>query len=235
MNVNYKTIKEWAEEDRPREKLVARGKSNLTSAELLAILIGSGNTKESALDLSKKILERAGSLRELGRKEKSFYLQFKGIGIVKAVTIIAALELGVRRQIEKKKKEVIIRCSKDVYELTGPPLENLTHEEFWVLSLNRKNQVLSKDRIGQGGMHQVIVDPKIVFKTALNNKATQIILIHNHPSGQITPSEQDKNITSKLVKASYLLEIPVLDHVIIGHNDYYSFADSIPEYMRSDQ
>ena len=231
MIVKYKTIKEWAEEDRPREKLLKHGSTMLTNSELLAIVLGSGNQRQTALDLAKNILAKAGSLRELYKKKPGFYLQFNGVGEAKAVNIIAALELGKRRQMEEAPGNAIIKSSADVYKQVAPMLEDLTCEEFWILSLDRKNEIISKDIIGKGGMHQVVVDPKVVYNTALTNRAAHIILIHNHPSGQVNPSDQDKAITHKLAEAGRLLDIPVVDHLIIGRDRYYSFADSSPSYL----
>ena len=220
------SIKNWSEEDRPREKLLQKGKSSLSNAELIAILIGSGNRKESAVALSKRILaSTALNLNELGKLSISELMEFKGIGEAKAVTIVAALELGRRRRgaeaLEKKK----ITSSNSVFELMQPIIGELPHEEFWIVYLNNSNKVLQKSQLSKGGITGTLVDVRLVLKTALQLGAVGLILTHNHPSGTLKPSRADKQITQKLKKASESLDIKVLDHVIITEKAYFSFAD----------
>ena len=220
------SIKNWSEEDRPREKLLQKGKSSLSNAELIAILIGSGNRNESAVALSKRILaSTALNLNELGKLSTSELTKFKGIGEAKAVTIIAALELGRRRRgaeaLEKKK----ITSSNSVFELMQPIIGELPHEEFWIVYLNNSNKVLQKSQLSKGGITGTLVDVRLVLKTALQLGAVGLILTHNHPSGTLKPSQADQQITQKLKKASESLDIKVLDHVIITEKAYFSFAD----------
>ncbi|MCX6290862.1 MAG: DNA repair protein RadC [Bacteroidetes bacterium] len=224
--MNRLTIKSWAEEDRPREKLLLKGKHVLSDAELVAILISSGNAEESAVELSRRVLEKAQhNLNELGRMNVKELTKFKGIGEAKAICIVAALELGRRRkETEVKKREKIV-SSKDVFEIFGPMLADLHHEEFWMLFLNRANDVIGKQQISTGGMSGTVVDPKIIFKAALDFKASSVIFCHNHPSGNLKPSEQDIRLTKKLAEAGKLLEISALDHIIVSQHGFYSFAD----------
>lgn len=220
------TIKSWAEEDRPREKLNLKGKNTLSDAELIAILIGSGNKKDSAVELSKKILTSINNdLNELGKLTVSNLTQFNGIGEAKAISIVAALELGRRRKDYEVAKRPIIRCSKDAYNVITDVLSDLPHEEFWVLYLNRKNEVLKKENISKGGISETIADSKIIFKTAIELLASAIILCHNHPSGNIKPSAADLSLTKKIIKTGSFVDTPVLDHLIIGEKDYFSFTD----------
>jgi DNA repair protein RadC len=220
------TIKSWAEEDRPREKLMLKGQHSLSDAELLAILISSGNAEETAVELSQRILKQAGNnLFQLSRMNIKELMEFKGIGEAKAITIAAALELGRRRkETEAPKRERII-SSKEVVDIFKPLLGDHLHEEFWILFLNRANMIISKKQISSGGMAGTVVDPKIIFKAALDEKASSIILCHNHPSGNIQPSEEDKKLTKKIIEAGKVLEIMVLDHVIVSHSGFFSFAD----------
>ncbi|MCX6266578.1 MAG: DNA repair protein RadC [Bacteroidetes bacterium] len=220
------TIRNWAEDDRPREKLALKGRHSLSDAELLAILIGSGTRQESALDLAKNILKLAsGNLVELSKQSMTDLIKVKGIGQAKAVTIIAALELGRRRN----ESEVLIRdkikTSRDAYEIFRSTIGDRPYEEFWIILLNRANKVLKKCNISEGGISGTVVDPKKIFKISLDNHASSIILGHNHPSGVVTPSEADCRITKKLHEAGAMLEVAVLDHLIIGDDSYYSFAD----------
>jgi len=219
-------ITAWAEDDRPREKLMLKGRNTLSDAELIAILIGSGNTNETAVQLSKRILKSVNNnLHELGKLTISDLTKFKGIGEAKAIAIIAALELGRRRkETESTKREKII-TSNNVYEIFKPILVDLPHEEFWVLFLNRSSAVLKKELISRGGVSGTVVDAKIIFKAAVESLASSVVLCHNHPSGNIKPSEQDIQITKKLAEAGKFLEIPILDHVIVSESGYYSFAD----------
>ncbi len=224
-NQNHLTIKQWAEDDKPREKLLLKGKAVLSDAELIAILIGSGNRSESAVDLSKKILSTVENLNALGKLSVKQLMRFKGIGAAKAITIIAALELGRRRGGEDRVISNKITSSKSGYEILKPIIAELLHEEFWILYLNNSNNVVYKSQLSKGGMTGTVVDVRIIFKMALEYNATAIILAHNHPSGKLYPSEADKQITRKLKQAGENLDINVLDHLIITESGYYSFAD----------
>ena len=220
------SIKQWAEEDKPREKLLLKGKSALSDAELIAILIGIGSPGVSAVDLAKQILNHyKNDLNELGRIGVTDLTQFKGIGEAKAITILAALELGRRRQVTKVKERPKITSSNDAYNCLYADMQDLSHEEFKILLLNRNNQVTKIETISQGGVAGTVVDPKVVFKKALDAQASAIILCHNHPSGNLKPSQQDLDITKKLVLAGKTLEISVLDHLIISDKGYFSFLD----------
>ena len=220
------TIKTWAEEDRPREKLTLKGKNTLSDAELIAILIGSGNKKESAVELSKKILAAINNdLNKLGKLSVTDLTQFNGIGEAKAISIIAALELGRRRKYSEVEKRPIIKSSKDAYNVIVDVLSDIPHEEFWVLYLNRKNEVIKKENISKGGISGTIADSKIIFKSAIEQLASAIILCHNHPSGSLKPSSADLSLTKKLKETGTILDTPVLDHLIIGEKAYFSFAD----------
>lgn len=220
------TIKSWAEEDRPREKLILKGKSVLSDAELVAILIGSGNSEMSAVELSKSILNQVdNNLNSLSKLSLNELKKHKGIGEAKALSIISALELGRRRKDSEAPKKTIIRSSKDIYDLLTPYLLDLNHEEFWVVLLNRANHVLKLEKISSGGISGTVADPKLIFKTALENLASAVILVHNHPSGNTNPSDADIVLTKKMKEAGKVLEIPVLDHLIFTDSDYYSFAD----------
>ncbi len=220
------TIKSWAEEDRPREKLMLKGKHVLSDAELIAILISSGNAEETAVELSKRILSGAeNNLNELSKLSIHDLMKYKGIGEAKAISIIAALELGRRRKTDDKVKREQITTSKDAFDIFYGMMADNHHEEFWVLFLNRANVVTGKHQVSSGGMSGTVVDPKIVFKSALDAKASGVILGHNHPSGFTKPSEQDISLTKKLSAAGKVLEISVLDHIIVAQNSYFSFAD----------
>lgn len=219
-------INQWPEDDKPREKLINKGKLTLSNAELIAILIGSGSKDESAVSLSKTILREVGNnLNELGKYDVNDLIQFKGIGKAKAVAIIAALELGRRRRGEKALVKEKISSSKSVYELMHPILGDLPHEEFWIIYLNNSNKVIHQNQISKGGITGTLVDIRIVLKTALQINAVALILVHNHPSGTLKPSEADKSITEKLKLAAASMDIKVLDHLIVTDNYYYSFAD----------
>lgn len=219
-------IKSWAEEDRPREKLQLKGQHTLSDAELIAIIIGSGNVEQSAVELSRVILASVQhNLFELGRKPIEYFLQFKGIGEAKAISIITALELGKRRALAEIKPQDKIMGSKLVFDIMSPLLSDLPHEEFWLICLNRNNRFIAKHKISSGGITGTIADTKMIFNVALKELACGIILCHNHPSGNLQPSEQDKQLTKKIVEAAKLLEIDVLDHIIIAHQQYYSFTD----------
>lgn len=223
---NRQSIKLWAEDDRPREKLLNKGKSTLSDTELLAILIGSGTAQESALDLARKIYEKASNnLWELGRLDIQSLMEVKGIGIARAITIIATMELGRRRNGVPSQQQKQIGTSIDVYRIMQQYLSDETHEQFWILLLNRANKVIKPVIISKGGVSGTVADPKIIFNAALRDMASGIILCHNHPSGNIKPSEADIRLTQKLAHAGNILDIPVLDHVIISRELYFSFAD----------
>jgi DNA repair protein RadC len=220
------SIKQWAEEDRPREKLLLKGKSVLSEAELIGILIGSGTRTLTAVDLSKQILHSVdNNLNLLAKLSVNDLKKFKGIGEAKAITIVSALELGRRRKEADQPKTIKITSSKSVYEIMKPHLQDLAHEEFWVLLLNRANQLIKPVAISQGGVSGTVSDPKLIFKFALETLASGIILVHNHPSGNIKPSQADIKLTQKLKQAGFVLEIPVLDHLIYSDSGYLSMAD----------
>ena len=224
--INRVTIKNWAEDDRPREKLLLKGKNALSDAELLAILLGSGNRSESAVDLAKSILrECRENLAELSRCGINDLLHFEGIGKAKALIIIAALELGRRRtEAEVLVKEKIV-SSRDAFTILRSTIGDLPYEEFWIILLNKANRVIRKCSVSEGGVSGTVVDPKKIFKIALDHHASSIILGHNHPSGNIQPSEADQKITRKIKEAGTMLDVAVLDHLIIGDDRYYSLAD----------
>ena len=220
------TIKTWAEEDRPREKLMLKGRSVLSDAELIALLIGSGNRHVSAVELSKQILASVqNNLNGLAKLSVRDMMKFEGIGEAKAISIAAALELGRRRREEEGVRKKKITSSKDVYEVLGPRLEDLDHEEFWILLLNRANMIIGRHEISKGGVSGTVADSKIIFKLAIENLASAIILCHNHPSGNLKPSDADIKTTEKLKKAGLIMDIPILDHIIISEAGYCSLAD----------
>ncbi|WP_162126329.1 RadC family protein [Flavobacterium phycosphaerae] len=225
MNENF-SIKHWSEDDKPREKLMLKGKMALSDAELVAILIGSGSRNESAVSLSKRILASVeNNLNALGKLSLKQLMEFKGIGEAKAVTIAAALELGRRRRTEESIELHKITSSKAVFELMQPIIGELPHEEFWVLYLNNSNKVIYKSQLSKGGITGTVVDIRLIFKTAFEHNATSIILTHNHPSGKLQASDADKDITKKLKLAGDQLDIKILDHVIITEKGYLSFQD----------
>ncbi len=220
------TIKDWAVEDRPREKLLKKGVQSLSDAEIIALLIGSGTRNESAVELSKKVLKSANNnLNELGKLDISELTKTKGIGQAKAITIQAALELGRRRKISDILNKKKITQSKDVYELFQPIIGDLPYEEFWILLLNRSNKIIEKIKISQGGIAGTVIDVKIILKQALEKLASSIVLCHNHPSGNRNPSKADDTITNKLKNGSEFMDIQVLDHIIIADTEYFSYAD----------
>ncbi|OIQ28194.1 MAG: hypothetical protein BM564_10240 [Bacteroidetes bacterium MedPE-SWsnd-G2] len=220
------SIKAWSEDDRPREKLIQKGKVSLSDAELIAILIGSGNRDESAVALSKRILSSVeNNLSALGKMSVQELTDFKGIGEAKAISIIAALELGRRRRLEDAKQQFKIESSKSVFEVMQPLLGELFHEEFWVIFLNNSNKVISKQQLSKGGITGTLVDVRLLVKQAIQVGATAIILAHNHPSGTLKASEADLNMTKKVKLAVELLDIKLLDHLIITEKEYFSFAD----------
>lgn len=220
------SIKEWSEDDQPREKLRDKGKSVLSDAELIAILIGSGNRQESAVALSQRILQSVDfNLNALGKLSLQQLMHFKGIGEAKAIGITAALELGRRRKAESNSNPKKITSSAAVFDVLHPIIGELPHEEFWILYLNNSNRILKKEQLSKGGITGTLVDVRLVLKRAIELSATGIILAHNHPSGTLKPSQADKDLTRKLKKASESLDIKVLDHVIITESAYLSFAD----------
>ncbi|QTE23990.1 RadC family protein [Polaribacter cellanae] len=220
------TIKSWALDDRPREKLVAKGKTSLSDAELVAILIGSGNKKESAVGLSKRILQSVdGNINELAKLSVEKLIEFNGIGEAKAISIITALELGKRRQFENTVEKPKISCSKEAANVMQLVIGDLEHEEFWVLFLNNSNKVMAKSQVSKGGLTTTIVDVRLLFKRALELASVAIIVCHNHPSGKLQPSLADKQLTQKIKEAGATLDIKLLDHLIITQKDYFSFAD----------
>ncbi len=220
------TIKSWSPEDRPREKLLLKGTTVLSDAELVAILIGSGTANMSAVDVSKKVLQFVdNNLNELARLTVKDLMKIKGIGEARAVTIVAALELGRRRKDIDTNEKARISSSKDAFEQIGGDLMDLQHEEFWVLLLNRANRVIKKKRISEGGVSGTVADPKIIFKMALEELASGVIVAHNHPSGNMLASQSDIDLTKKLKEAGKFLEVQLLDHLIICGQKYFSFAD----------
>lgn len=219
-------IKDWAAEDRPREKLLANGARSLSDAELIAILIGSGNINETAVELSRRMLTTVNNnLNELGRKSIDALKTFNGIGEAKAITIIAALELAKRRKDAEVFSKNKITCSKDAADFFMPLLEDLTHEEFWILLLDRGNKIIDHFMISQGGLSGTVIDVRIILKRSIEKLASSIVLCHNHPSGTMQASDADIKITKKINDAAKLMDISVLDHIIIGQNSYLSFAD----------
>jgi DNA repair protein RadC len=223
---NSFSIKQWNEDDRPREKLVAKGKTALSNAELLAILIGSGSRDESAVTLSQRMLASAeNNLNEFGKTSVKALMDFKGIGEAKAVSIVAAMELGRRYRSEVTLKKDKITSSQAVFELLQPSLGSLYHEEFWIIYLNNSNRILKREQLSKGGITGTVVDVRLAFKFALQLGAVAIILAHNHPSGTLKPSQSDIYLTQKLKSAGESLDIKVLDHLIITENAYFSFAD----------
>ena len=220
------SIKNWAEDDRPREKLLQKGRLSLSDSELLAILIGSGSKNESAVELSKRILSSTqNNLNELGKLSVSQLCKFKGIGPAKAVTIAAALELGRRRRLQEALEQKRITSSHSVFEIMNPIIGELGHEEFWIIYLNNSNKVIEQFQISKGGITGTLVDVRITLKKALELGAVSIILAHNHPSGSLKASEADKQLTRKLKTAAESLDIKVLDHIIVTEKSYLSFAD----------
>jgi DNA repair protein RadC len=219
-------IKNWALEDRPREKLLSKGIHSLSDSELIALLIGSGTKHISAVDLARQILKMAeNSLDKLGKYSVNDLRKHKGIGEAKATSIVAALELGRRRKLDDSPELLKISGSRDVYNMTFPLLSDLPHEEFWVLFLNRSNRVIYKHKISQGGITGTVTDIRMILKIAIENLSTSIILCHNHPSGNLQPSDADISITKRLKESAALMDISVLDHIIISGHGYFSFAD----------
>ncbi len=219
-------IKDWNPEDRPREKLLLKGTSALSDAELIAILIGSGTANLSAVDVSKKVLLHGkNNLNELAKLSVKELMKVKGIGEAKAITIVAALELGRRRKEVDAEEKPKINVSKDAFDLIRGDLMDLPHEEFWVLLLNRANRVIKKKRVSEGGVTGTVADPKIIFKMALEELACGIVVAHNHPSANLNPSQSDINLTKKIKEAGRFLDVQLFDHIIVAGNKYFSFAD----------
>ena len=219
-------LKTWAVEERPREKVMARGVRHLTDAELVAILVGSGTRNITAVELARLILRRAGDdLNQLGRQRVEDLLKIKGVGPAKAISVLAAMELGRRRAGLHQAEKTPVKSSETVFNLFHPLLGDLDHEEFWLLMLNRANRVLGRFKVSQGGLSGTVIDTRIILKKALDNLASSIIVCHNHPSGNKQPSDADIKITEKLKKAAEMVEIKLLDHVIIADKSYFSFAD----------
>ncbi len=220
------SIKHWSDDDKPREKLVQKGKSTLSDAELIAILIGSGSRSESAVALSKRILAFVNNnLNELGKLSVKQLMQFKGIGEAKAVTITAALEIGRRRKGEQAQQITKINSSRDAFELLQPRIGDLEHEEFWILYLNNGNKLLHSALLSKGGLTGTLVDVRIVMRQALELGAVALVLAHNHPSGTLRPSKGDRDVTAKVQRAALALDLTILDHIIVTEKDYFSFAD----------
>ena len=220
------SINQWALEDRPREKMMEKGAEALSDAELLAILIGSGNTEESAVELMRRLLLSCdNNLNSLAKWEVADYSRFKGMGPAKSITVMAALELGKRRKLQSVKERLRITCSKDIYEIFQPIMCDLEQEEFWVLLLNQAAKVIDKVRISVGGIDGTYADVRTILREALMQRATQMAVLHNHPSGNIHPSQQDKVLTEHIRKASETMNIHLIDHVIVCEDKFYSFAD----------
>lgn len=220
-------ITDWALEDRPREKSIEKGMSSLSDAELLAILINSGTKNKSAVDLGRELLGKVNNnLNTLGKLSIAELKTLQGIGTARAVTISAALELGRRRKNTEAPEVPQIKCSKDVADIFQPLLSDLPHEEFWILFLNRSNKVISRMKLSQGGVSGTVTDVRLVMKRAIECLASGIIVCHNHPSGNLNPSDADTKITQKIKDAGTLMDIQLLDHLIITDREYYSFADN---------
>ena len=220
------TIPQWSEADHPREKMMLKGAEALSDAELLGILIGSGNTEESAVALMQRVLAAAGNdLNVLGKWEVRDFARFKGMGPAKSITVMAALELGKRRKAQERGERAVIRSSQDIYELFHPLLCDLPTEEFWVLLLNQAARVIDKVRISRGGIDQTTADVRAILREALLQRATQIVLAHNHPSGNVQPSQEDRRLTQQVQQAAKTMNIRLLDHLVVTDGHYYSFND----------
>lgn len=219
-------INQWAEEDRPREKMIHKGVAALSDAELLGILIGSGNREESAVALMRRVMASChNDLNELAQWEMRQYRQFKGLGPAKSITIMAALELGKRRKQQAFRERTAITCSRDIFELFHPLLCDLPQEEFWILLLNQAGRVINPVRISSGGIDGTYADVRSILREALLQRATQLVLIHNHPSGSCLPSQADRKLTQQIRQATQMMNIQLTDHLIIGNDTFYSFAD----------
>lgn len=226
MQNKHLNIKSLAEDDRPREKLATKGKSSLSDAELLAIVLGSGNIEETALQLAQRMLKENGnSLANLAKLNINEFKKYRGVGLVKAINIIAAFELGRRRQGLEPAERLAIKTPVQAYELFKPLLSDLRHEEFYIAMLDRANQLIKTEHISKGGMSSTVVDIRLICKFLLENNASCVILAHNHPSGNLNPSNEDIQLTKKLKEATKLFDISILDHIIVGDNSYTSLAD----------
>lgn len=224
--MNYTSIKNWAEEDRPREKALQKGISSLTESELLAIIIGSGTQQESAIDLAKKLYATArNNLTDLGKFTFDDFTEIKGIGPAKAISLLATFELGRRRNLSEAEQKDSIRSSREIFNIMHPQIGDLQHEEFWAIYLNNKNSILGTKRISSGGVSMTIVDTKIIAKYAITLFATGVIISHNHPAENRMPSREDKDITNQIKEALKLIDCRLLDHVIISGKTYFSFCD----------
>jgi DNA repair protein RadC len=224
---NFIPIKAWSDEEQPREKLIKKGRAAMSNAELIAILLSTGTSNKSALDLAVDILNKGNNdIRNLATWTIKDFCKVDGIGLAKAATIVSAIELSGRKLQAELKNKTTIQSSKDAYQWMRHSLEDLTHEEFWVLTLNRKNAIIAEHRISEGGITATIVDQRKIFRLAIDDKSTGIILFHNHPSGNTMPSEADNQLTRKLKEGGKLLDINVLDHLIISQEGYYSYADN---------
>lgn len=220
------SIKQWAEEERPRERLLSGGSSSLSDAELIAILIGSGNRNETAVELARRLLGSSeNNLNRLGKQSVRELMQFRGIGEAKAVSIVAALELGRRRKNEEVQGKPSVLSSRDAFVIMQPLVEDIMHEEFWVLYLNRSNRLIETKRTSQGGISGTVTDIRMILKSAILRTASSMVLCHNHPSGNLKPSNADISITKKLSEAAAIMDIKVLDHIILADGSYFSFAD----------
>jgi DNA repair protein RadC len=221
------TIKSWAEDDRPREKMILKGRHSLSDAELLAIILGSGSRDQSAVDLAKEmLLSVSNSLDVFGKKTLKELIKFKGVGEAKAISVLAAIELGRRRNDMDISKKIKVKSAQIVYEYLTPYFKDLAHEEFYIVLLNRANEIIHKTQISKGGISGTVVDGKVVFKIAIEYSASAIILCHNHPSGQLFPSLQDEKITNELICFGKMIDLPILDHLIFTDNGYFSFAEN---------
>lgn len=224
--IQHLSIKEWAEDDRPREKLVLKGKQALSDAELLAILLGTGTKNESAVQLAQRILSAyQNNLNEIARLTVNDLKKFKGIGEAKAIAIVAALEVGRRRKETEVTQHTIVKSSIDAYNHIKSKLSDLPHEEFWVMLLNRGNKIVKTELVGRGGVSGTVADVRLIIKTAVENLASTIIVAHNHPSGNLSPSESDIQLTRKIKEAAKLFDMQLVDHIIVGDAAYYSFTD----------
>jgi len=222
----FKSIKNWSEDERPREKLIAHGRQVLSNAELIAILLATGTKNKSAIDVAKDILSKVnGDMNALGRLTVKQLCNIDGIGPAKAVTLIAAMELGMRRDLNEVNEKYKIGSSRDIYNLMKPKLQDLLYEQFWIITLSRANQVIESYKISEGGISTTTVDPKKIFKIALEDSASGVILAHNHPSGNLSPSQQDIRLTKRLQEAGYILDIAIIDHLIVGATGFFSFSD----------
>lgn len=222
----YKSIKNWSEDERPREKLIAHGRQVLSNAELIAILLATGTKNKSAIDVAKDLLSKVnGDMNALGRLNVKQLCAIDGIGPAKAVTLMAAMELGMRRDLNEVNEKYKIGSSRDIYNLLKPKLQDLLYEQFWIITLSRSNQVIELYKISEGGLSSTIVDPKKIFKLALEDSASGVILAHNHPSGSLNPSQQDIGLTKRMQEAGYILDIAIIDHLIVGATGFFSFSD----------